>query len=320
MRFSEFEYQLLSIIQTDALYSIPTVAKQLGVREHRVRRAVARFARTRMITRKLLVNHFQIGFTEVAIYFSYQSSKHSSKSSIRNFLRAMPNVIMFVELLGKFDFAIVLCVKHETEVEQFFDTIAVKCAGILTDKSVHIRTRWYYFGNKYVSPGVDQFVPIKILPRKELHELDPLSVAILRELSDEQAFSISEISKRLKVPHSTIDYRIKKLRKDEIICGLLCSLDVEMLGYESFRILIQVGFPGEKFRRRFLEWCHFHLYVVSMVMGFGTWDFELRIEVKSNQKAKDFCDELIDTFMEEIKKIELLPISKIHTIARFCAP
>ncbi|MEM2404236.1 MAG: AsnC family transcriptional regulator, partial [Candidatus Methanomethylicia archaeon] len=88
-------------------------------------------------------------------------------------------------------------------------------------------------------------------------KIDEIDYAILNILQEDCRTPLEEIARKIKIPKSTVHYRIKKLEERKIIEGYYAKIDAAKLGKEYIAvILVRAKYgPGyhEKVGRKIAE-------------------------------------------------------------------
>ena len=63
--------------------------------------------------------------------------------------------------------------------------------------------------------------------------MDDLDLQIIKKLQENAKLSLKKISKALKIPTSTIHFRVQKMIEEQVIAKFSCVVDIGKLGYET---------------------------------------------------------------------------------------
>ena len=74
----------------------------------------------------------------------------------------------------------------------------------------------------------------------QLFSVDDLDNKIISALDSDARTPLEKIAKNLKISRQTVDYRLKKLKREGIFLGDLVIFDTGILGYGWYRILIRL--------------------------------------------------------------------------------
>jgi len=79
--------------------------------------------------------------------------------------------------------------------------------------------------------------------------LDALDAKILHALQENARITVSDISKKTGIPHTTIRLRIKRLENIGVVKGYVPLLDLKKLGYTAKAIVLIKTSPEEKYEK-----------------------------------------------------------------------
>lgn len=131
------------------------------------------------------------------------------------------------------------------------------------------------------------------------YPLDNLDVKILKEIVENPNASIREISKKIRVPKSTVYYRIHRLKKMGIIKGSIVLLDSERLGYEySVVILIKAKY-GPRYHKEVGEMLANNKHVQAVYYVLGEYDFVLLGKFPKKSDYMEFLEKIINSGLIE---------------------
>ncbi|MEM1545596.1 MAG: Lrp/AsnC family transcriptional regulator [Candidatus Methanomethylicia archaeon] len=130
-------------------------------------------------------------------------------------------------------------------------------------------------------------------------KIDEIDYAILNILQEDCRTPLEEIARKIKIPKSTVHYRIKKLEERKIIEGYYAKIDAAKLGKEYIAvILVRAKYgPGyhEKVGRKIAEIPG--VWAVYFVLG----EIDFVVMVRANDR-EDYM-RILNTLMN-MKEIE----------------
>jgi len=150
-------------------------------------------------------------------------------------------------------------------------------------------------------------------------EIDEVDFKILKELQKDGRISLAEISRRTKIPDSTVYDRISRLKEKGIIKGFTVILDDKKLGVKITAI-VGIETRSENYNKVAKELSR----IDEIIEVYGvTGEFDLMIKIKTNSiedlnrilnvirsmKGVDdiFVMTVLETFKEELK----VPLTKV---------
>jgi hypothetical protein len=98
------------------------------------------------------------------------------------------------------------------------------------------------------------------------------------------------------------------MRESETLLGDTYRLDMGMLGYSSYRVLITMKRLGADLRQRVLKFCERQLAVRILVESFGSWDYEMEIELRDRREIKQITTCLYEAFPQDVENVQVIPV------------
>ena len=99
------------------------------------------------------------------------------------------------------------------------------------------------------------------------------------------------MAKKLSVSPDTVRSRIKKLEHKKIIVGYKIGLDLEKLGFVSFRVDLQLASTSRN--KELFEFCRMHKNIYQINKTIGGADFEVEVIVRDINNLFGIIEEII---------------------------
>lgn len=309
MQLSELDSKILYLLESNADRSFRVIADLASSEEHVVRRAFHRFVKSGIITgRSLYVDTMGLGYTDYALYFSLKSSSHKEQQSLIRSLVNSPLVRWVADVGGGFDYAVTFLSNSTAEVRHFLDRVSQKHQDAFVGKQLALRTYMIRYPRRYIAPHAKGSMSF-VMGGKEIKlEADALDKAILNHLSRGEFSKDNEVAQELRISPSTVTRRVAAMRESEILLGDTYRLDMSVLGYSSYRVLVTMKRLGADLRQRVLKFCDRQLAVRILVESFGSWDYEMEIELRDNREIKQFTTCLYEAFPHDVEKVQVIPV------------
>jgi DNA-binding Lrp family transcriptional regulator len=124
--------------------------------------------------------------------------------------------------------------------------------------------------------------------------MDLIDKKIICSLDANCRVPVSSLAKHLRIGRSVADYRIENLQKSGIITSYICSLDLGMLGYTTYKIYFRIksGNSEERFVKALVE----DQRVIHCLKIEGSYDYAVTIAVKSISDLDGFILKLKNGF------------------------
>ena len=121
-----------------------------------------------------------------------------------------------------------------------------------------------------------------------------------------------KIARKLNVSSDTVRARIKKLEQRKIITGYKIGLNLEPLGFVSYRIDLQLLSTHRN--KEIFEFCKLHKNVYQINKSIGGADFEIEAIVKDLNHLLSLIDEIKNKFKDVVNDVEYFGFSTFHIL------
>ncbi len=313
-RLSPVQRKVLSAIQFNGRLSIPEIAKLIRSKESNVRYALATLKAKGIIYASPLIDLSLIGYSYHTLNFSVPPKNSLKMNKIREFLSNCPQVVSACETGGSFQFSIVYATSSLRGTDNFFDTLEKKIGEVVREKQVatHIlladyRSDYLYrdsFGVRVYTWGASTN---KI-------KLDDVDHRILASTTDPDFISLADTSRRLGIPLSTIEYRLRKLENEKFILGYRNLIRTEKLGAHRFWMTIVMRGSSASATPKFFDYCHRNPFIRFASRTVGAWDFEVSFDAPHAAAASMIVQNFHDEFDGQVASYNLIPVCLYHRV------
>ena len=306
MKLTPNERIILAAIQLNADSSLAEIRKASGCREHQIRYCIEKYKSKDIILKRPVINWSLLGYTEYSIILSLTYKNARARSSFRDFLISSKLTGDVSEVGGNYDFLIATLVRNVRELHDFFLDIANLTGVRVIEKRVAARIVNTSFRRKHLAITAGQENEITIEHRKEPIKVDAIDEKIIYGLVSEAYDSIRELARKLELPHSTVDQRLKYLKSCDVLVGFVYGMHFEKMGLRMFRLLITAPNPTALFSKSLCKWAAKHKQVIGIIQTVGAWDYEINVEVNLPGDIKSITQELFEEFSSSLDRINCL--------------
>jgi len=121
-------------------------------------------------------------------------------------------------------------------------------------------------------------------------------VLILRELLEDGRKSSSKISKEIDLGREIVNYRIKRLIKENLIVKFIPKINEEIMNYKEHIIFLKLNLEDEISKENFVNNTIGHKYLVWTVKSDSGWDLIVRLYTESSEEFKRKLSEILENF------------------------
>lgn len=138
--------------------------------------------------------------------------------------------------------------------------------------------------------------------------LDDIDRGLLALLQQNDRLSLAEIGEQLQLAPSTVNDRIKRLIRNEIIAGFHARVSPEKVGL-SLLAFVHVGWDDGKVEKAFLDRVSTSSAILECHHVTGQWNYLLKVRVADTQALEQFLARELKTIEGAIRTETIIALS-----------
>jgi Lrp/AsnC family leucine-responsive transcriptional regulator len=142
-----------------------------------------------------------------------------------------------------------------------------------------------------------------------MEKLDEVDLAILRILQEDCRKNITEIADMVKIPKSTVHYRISRLEKLGYIEGYYAKISPEKMGKQYITITLVRAKYGPGYHEKVGEKISKLPGVWAVYFVFGETDFVVLSRTNSREEFMKTLEQIMN--MEEVERTSTMIVAKV---------
>ena len=123
-------------------------------------------------------------------------------------------------------------------------------------------------------------------------------VLILRRLLEDGRASSSSISKEIDLGREIVNYRIKRLIKENLIVKFVPKINEKALHYQEYIIFLKLNLDDEVSKEKFIRENIGNKYLIWIVKSQKGWDLIVRLYAESVEEFKLKLSEILEKFSD----------------------
>jgi Lrp/AsnC family leucine-responsive transcriptional regulator len=123
-------------------------------------------------------------------------------------------------------------------------------------------------------------------------------VLILKKLLEDGRASSSSISKEIDLGREIVNYRIKRLIKENLIVKFIPKVNEKALNYQEYIIFLKLNLEDEISKDKFIKENIGNKYLIWTVKSNKGWDLIVRLYAQDVNEFKDKLSEILETFSD----------------------
>jgi DNA-binding Lrp family transcriptional regulator len=256
------------------------------------------------------INFGKLGYVDYGLYLSTQRMTRKQEQSFIDFLVNHPYCPYFCRSGGTYDYVADILARNPIFLMELVTEITNAFGDFLYDQEIVTRIHATHFAKQYLldaskPPKPSTYFGGRLDKRVRIDETDD---EVLRILATNARAKLVDIAEQIGLSDTAAGQRIKRMEEDELITGYFAWIEPQSLGYQSFNLLLKHQNFRAADEEQLFEFCRIHRHITWLIKTLGRWDFEIAIEVKSQEELQEVVNELKDDFSRIIQRIEFAPI------------
>lgn len=280
------------------------IAKKIGVSREVVSYRVKSLEKLKIINGYTAdINFNKLGFTPYSISIKFQSLTSEKEKKIVNELINQKKIIFLQKTLSKYDLTATILVKSIQELDNEITSIRELIGKNLKKLEVEAFVGDYDFLSSFfdkTSRGEINFLD------NNLAEIDETDKKILLCLVKDSRQTAVEISKKTNLNVFTVANRIKRMTKDKIILAFRPLIDMKKIGQYRYTLLLNLN--GSNIEKELISFCRNQVLVWDIGKFVGNYNYAIELYAENNEQVKNFVDEIVGKFSNNIIDYEILVI------------
>jgi DNA-binding Lrp family transcriptional regulator len=254
----------------------------------------------------------KLGFISFRLYLKLQNTTPEKEEEIIEFFKQQKIVTWLVSIDGEYDIGMWILTKSIKEMNELWKELLEKYLTYLDKRCLTIFTRVSYFPRVYLLDKKQNFEEYVFVTEPEETKLDSKDLELLRLIALDSRISVLDISLKLKLTPKTTAVRIKELERKKVIIGYRTMFDLEKLGYQYFKLHINLQNATSDRIKLFRNYIKSSPYIIYDNEVLGGDDLEIEIQAKSLSHFREIVSDLKKQFSDIIKEIKHMTFYKEH--------
>ncbi|MBT4604183.1 winged helix-turn-helix transcriptional regulator [archaeon] len=314
VKLDKLDLKILKILDWNARMPNSKVAKKVGSSKDVVAYRIKRLEETGIIKSYFpVLDMYKLGFHTSRIYFDLEELSFEKEKEFVSFLDKEIHAGVIFKMDHFYHYGIFVWTKSIYDIEEILNKIKSKLGKYLLRYDYTIISTLKQYPKDYLF-GENMHQEFRTLEPRKAVKIDEKDFAILKMLAANAKSTTVDISKKLKIPQSTISSKIKLMQSKQIIQGYRAQINFSKLGYTNYFLEIYLNTNDNI--KKIEAWTSTYPNVVWLQKIIGTCDIEIEVEVESREQLELLLKKLREKFpnirkiifwLQEYKKFTYLP-------------
>lgn len=301
--------KILTLLDENARLSNSQIAKKVGLSKPAVEYRLKRFEKNNIIfAYYTVINLTKLGYSQYKIYFKFQDTSLEDEQKIVNYWTKDKNSVWVAQIRGRWDLAVSVLAKSNFEFSKVINSFMKRFSKFILEKDVLLTEYSPIYAREYLS-ATKHSEFIYGIPSK-IYELDEIDTKILKELSVNARINIVDLAKKTKLTRDVINYRLKKLTKENILIQYRCYLNLQNLDINHYKIIFRTKNLNEQAEKEIKSYVKKHKKATQFLKLIGSWDLEIEFETEHEDELYKILTEIRKKFSNVIRDFDILRITE----------
>lgn len=288
--------KILKLLDLDARQSNIQIAKQVRLNKNVVNYNLKKLEDTGLIKGyNTIIDASKLGFYFFRVYIDFYERDINIDEELIDYLVKLPEAGLVARVVGSWDVVAGFYVKNIYDFGGIWLKVLERFRQHIKQYNISLMTEQLMFRRAYLLEEKKDLSEQKWVvgkgPEEKVSELD---LQILKKLVENARTPIKDIALKTKMSSMAIIYRLKQLLRKGIIEGYRASIDFSKLGYEYYRVNMELD--DVKVTNNLISFCQKHPNIVKVNKTISEFDFEFDMEIKDFNQFSEIIDEIKKTF------------------------
>ncbi len=259
-----------------------------------------------------LVNTLNLGFLMFRTYYKFTNLTPKKEEEIIHYLQKKVNWVTKVE--GNWNLTTMSFASTIFEYNNYLSELKSKFGEYIQDCWVSTMTKLWHYKRGYLLDNKSNKRVLVMGDRGKKPKLDELDIKILGILLNNGRIKYIDLARRLKEHPKLIRDRVNKMIDEEVIIGFTPFYDMSKLNMIYFKVHFKLKNYSMSEFNSLLRYAQTHPNIIHVVEAVGGADYEIEVQVKSNNELYDIIEDIKIKFADIIYDYYFMEYTKEHTL------
>ncbi|MBI4140041.1 Lrp/AsnC family transcriptional regulator [Candidatus Woesearchaeota archaeon] len=314
------DWKLLAELDVDSRQTYQSLAKKVGLSKDAVVYRIVRLQKEGVIQQfHTVIDVGKIGYISFRLYIALLNGTPEKEIEILKYFKQKKEVAWLVSIDGEYSIGMWILVKDIAEMNSLWKEFLEKYHNYVEKRSLSIFTKVSYFPRSYLLGKEKTDAEYIFITEPTMggsddvpDAVDEKDIAILQLLTSDARKSVVDISQKTGMTPKTVAVRIKNMEKKNVIVGYRTLFDLEKIGYQYFKLHINLQNAERKDIQRFRTYVKQHPNIIYDNEVLGGDDLEIEIQVKNLEHFRGIISEIKKQFAPIMRNYKHMTFYKEH--------
>ena len=314
MKLDLKDKKILYELDLNSRATLNEIAKKVGLSKqvvyYRLKNLIKESAIKQFYT---VINFSNLGYTQYKLYLKFQNVNVKTEKEIIACWVNNKNSVWVASCRGRWDLTVSILAKDINDFGEILGNFINQYGLFVLEKDVLITQISSVFTKAYLTEKKEK-KKFSYGGKIGHYELDDIDKKILRTLSTNAHLTILEMIDQLSLTRDVINYRMKKLTKDNILSQYRISINLDKIDHKLYKIILRLHSLTPEKEKQLITYIASHSHGMQYLKLVGSWDVELEFEIKDDEQLHNILLEIRNNFSEIIRDYDTLLIHQEHKL------
>lgn len=287
--------KILSALMRNAKIPFSKLSKSVGLSKSNIIQRVKNLEKAGIITGyHAFIDANKLGINSCLLMLK-TSFLEKEKEKYINSLKHVNEIYSIIKVTGAYEIVTAFYYKKQEQKDSIIEKI-INNGKIRDYQIINIKTHFPVLD--YTTEIFNSEGKPRLREKNSKDNADSLDIKILTKLSQNCRTSLIELSAELKTSREKIGYRIKKHVENEIIAKFQPTINLFILGYESYFLILKLKKQTSK--KNIIDYLSSTLRCNTILETDSAWSIMCFIHFRNNVEFRTFEENLMEKFSNAI--------------------
>jgi len=262
-----------------------------------------------------VIDYGRFSYQQIRLYIKLQNTTPEIEESIALFFVREKHCLIVYQTNGLHDLAAGFLVRSLVEYQQIYDTFLREFRTHVADKAISLFLTYHHFCRNYLVDKKHQDHTVITTGNREPFLYDEKDLLLLNVIKENARITLLDLAQELNMTPAGVKYKLRNLEKQKVILGYKVLLDFSKLGYQYFKVDLEL--EDVAIIPSLAHYILQHPHVIYRDVTLGGSDFEFDCEFKNDLEFYQFMDKLKRLFPQKIRHYTFYQALKIYKYSYF---
>ncbi|MFC1723502.1 Lrp/AsnC family transcriptional regulator [Nanoarchaeota archaeon] len=318
VKFDRKDYRIMYELELDSRQSYNKIAKKVRLSKDSVIYRVNKLRDAGVIQQfHTIINTTKLGYTVYVVYLKLQGATPEKEKEMIEYLKKKDIVEWVVSIDGEYDLGLTAMVRSSKEMYAFWKEFQSRYVNFISAKIITTQARLVYYPMVFLVGKKKNTKEIIHYADSAVEKIGKVDLKILKLLAPNSRMPVIEIAREVGVTSATVIKKIKEFEKKKVITGYGTLFDYRKLGYQHFKVHIDLHNITRMKEMKFREYVKQNPYINYDIEGLGCEDLEIEILARDLPHFREIMGEMRKEFVDIIQDYSYMLFYKHHKFVFF---